>query len=364
MSDKIDITDLKPGMVIVKITKQNGPVKIRKSGLVTSEAMVQGLAEMGVLEIEVDHAQTVEIDTQKHHRTETQALIRGERDTTAASLDRNISDQFNRSLFLPTVQGLPSMWKVYAKQGMSFATVVLFGLALGFGVGSFPHWWQSLGQVSITVAERSADNTVGENPKPVTDKVDTVSSQEAVARQASSLKDPPPQAPVNSASEDTPNTVEQGLVAESRETSKPQEEINSRPPGLDSVEEPEGEIINAPPQNKGDVSPELLARFNQALEELDNKATEFQPKPQVVVRDDLPRVDQLPVRMLTRLPSMAFNAHMYASRPSDRWVRVNGVQLSEGDWINDEVQIVKIEAQRVILNFEGKNFSMAALTDW
>ena len=55
MSDLIKIAELKPGMVIIRITEQNGPVKIRKSGLVSSDAMVQGLAEMGVQEVEVDH---------------------------------------------------------------------------------------------------------------------------------------------------------------------------------------------------------------------------------------------------------------------------------------------------------------------
>jgi len=55
---------------------------------------------------------------------------------------------------------------------------------------------------------------------------------------------------------------------------------------------------------------------------------------------------------------------MYASRPDDRWVRVNGIQMSEGDWIDDKVQIVNIEAQQVVLGFEEELFTMAALTDW
>ena len=70
------------------------------------------------------------------------------------------------------------------------------------------------------------------------------------------------------------------------------------------------------------------------------------------------------MRLLTRLPSMNFSAHMYASQVDDRWVRVNGVQRFEGDWIDDKVQIINIEAQRVILSFEGELFSMSALTDW
>ncbi len=82
MSNIVAIENLMPGMVIVQITKQNGPVKIRKSGLVTSDAMVQGLSEMGVQEVEIDPEQTVEIAPAVHHRTQTQALLRGEHDTT------------------------------------------------------------------------------------------------------------------------------------------------------------------------------------------------------------------------------------------------------------------------------------------
>ena len=79
------LKNLQPGMVIVQITKQNGPVKIRKSGLVSSDAMVQGLSEMGVQELEIDPEQTVEVapltptstPTSTHHRTQTQAFIVG-----------------------------------------------------------------------------------------------------------------------------------------------------------------------------------------------------------------------------------------------------------------------------------------------
>ena len=106
MSNIVAIENLMPGMVIVQITKQNGPVKIRKSGLVTSDAMVQGLSEMGVQEVEIDPEQTVEIAPAVHHRTQTQALLRGEHDTTA-KFDKSLNEQFNRSLFLPTVEGLP-----------------------------------------------------------------------------------------------------------------------------------------------------------------------------------------------------------------------------------------------------------------
>ena len=109
MDNLVSVQDLKPGMVIVQITQQNGPVKIRKSGLVTSSEMVQGLAEMGVLEVEVDPAQAVEIEAPEAAISPTKQLLMNQ-SKSAQGVDTAISEQFNRSLFLPSVQGIPSVW--------------------------------------------------------------------------------------------------------------------------------------------------------------------------------------------------------------------------------------------------------------
>ncbi len=370
MSELMKIADLKPGMVIVRITEQNGPVKIRKSGLVTSDAMVTGLAEMGVLEVEVDPAQTVEIEKPTHHRTQTQKLIRGEHDTSVNKLNNAISEQFNRSLFLPTVQGLPSMWKVYSRQVMSFAGVIIAGLIIGGAVGSFPAWWSTAENVAKTASDTVTDEMhtdQTEAPAEDTSSVETENAAESeennsvsdVAKMSGDVAESTPAQtqPEPVVSAQTPAAAQQNAVPADTTPSPAENSVQAQ---VDLG----GEVINAPQESDVEVSPELMARFNKAIDELDSRATEPKNETKVTVRDDMPRVDQLPVRMLTRLPSMAFNAHMYASRPSDRWVRVNGKQLGEGDWIEDEVQIVKIEAQRVILSFEGKEFSMAALTDW
>ncbi|MBU2977801.1 general secretion pathway protein GspB [Alteromonas sp. C1M14] len=349
MSDILDIDSVKPGMVIIQITKQNGPVKIRKSGLVTSQAMVQGLSEMGVQQVEIDPDQTVEIAKNTQYRTQTQALIRGDRDTSARALDHSISEQFNRSLFLPTVQGLPSLWKKYLRQGVSFAVVILLGGGLGFLIGAYPAWWPTFNETEIAATSTPS--------MPEAQSAQTEVEADPGVVEAPAMSAPTPEETI--ASSDGQPDVTQPQT-DKIATAAP----NSQTEVTITDEDVEGEILNAPPEDNVEVSPELMARFNQAIAELDNKATDEKPDTQVTVRDTMPRVDQLPVRMLTRLPSMSFSAHMYASRASDRWVRVNGQQLTEGDWIGDKVQIVKIEAQRVILSFEGKSFSMAALTDW
>ena len=427
MSNIVAIENLVPGMVIVQITKQNGPVKIRKSGLVTSDAMVQGLSEMGVQEVEIDPEQTVEIAPTVHHRTQTQALLRGEHDTTA-KFDKSLNEQFNRSLFLPTVEGLPSAWKLYTKQVALFAVVILGGLCIGFSAATAKRWWpmltapasvpvadteSSVSQVEASGGASALTTTQSSNEAPGTssNKSEQVSSNTQKSGQSAGLNETAntavnanmsnggaaqqgtqSNAMVNNqsvgnlaATENTdlgavsntnPNTtgtqnrynndVSQRSGAEPSSGYERSSSTDSRQ--TETSGNYEGKVLNeAASQSDVSVSPELMARFNAAVEALDSKAQDNTPaeeQARVTVKDELPRVDQLPVRLLTRLPTMNFSAHMYASRPADRWVRVNGRQIGEGDWIADRVQIVNIEAQRVVLAFEDEIFTMAALTDW
>ncbi|HCY28462.1 MAG TPA: general secretion pathway protein GspB [Alteromonas macleodii] len=427
MSNIVAIDHLKPGMVIVQITKQNGPVKIRKSGLVTSDAMVQGLSEMGVQEVEIDPEQTVEIALVVHHRTQTQALLRGEHDTTA-KFDKSLNEQFNRSLFLPTVEGLPSAWKLYTKQVALFAVVILGGLCIGFSAATAKRWWpmltapasvpvadteSSVSQVEASGGASALTTTQSSNEAPGTssNKSEQVSSNIQGSGQSAGLNETAntavnanvsngvaaqqgtqANAMVNNQSAGnlaaTQNTDLGAVPNKNPITTGTQNRYNNdisqrsgaepssgyeRSSSTDSRQTEtsgnyEGKVLNeAASQSDVSVSPELMARFNAAVEALDSKAQDNTPaeaQARVKVKDELPRVDQLPVRLLTRLPTMNFSAHMYASRPADRWVRVNGRQIGEGDWIADRVQIVNIEAQRVVLAFEDEIFTMAALTDW
>ncbi|APE05056.1 MAG: general secretion pathway protein GspB [Alteromonas sp.] len=408
MSSIIAIENVKPGMVIIQITKQNGPVKIRKSGLVSSDAMVQGLSEMGVQEVEIDPEQTVEVATPTHHRTQTQALLRGQHDTSAR-FDKSLNDQFNRSLFLPTVESLPSSFSLYAKQALTFAVVIVGGLALGFTAATKSYWWPALSasfsepstspvanvnnaQKSDDLKEASANSTEGDSAsngaidnsgqmpwqgterisEPTTDKSTDKSTYNSI-EQASESTPAGTQVAASNANRNTSNPNSSNTTSSNSSTPEVNNELLTQAPlpdngtSKDVTNEYEGKVLNeSEDSGKIEVSPELMARFNAAVEALDDKTSSAnaEPETKVKVRDDTLRVDQLPVRLLTRLPTMNFSAHMYASNPRDRWVRVNGRQLSEGDWIADKVQIINIEAQRVVLAFEDEIFTMAALTDW
>lgn len=341
----IAIRDTSPGMMIVRITQQNGPVKIRKSGLITSASMIQGLIEMGVQEVEIDPEQTVEIcadDAQQSVSTPTQALLRGQFDTQARKTDAAINEQFNRSLFLPTVNALPNWWQRAIRPAALYVLIGVGGLASGYVLAKLPGWY-----AQITAPVSVAQQPVSVPPQQTAESLQASLNNNPVAQ------DNPVPADISGSTEQVEPLLDSTAVSNA-EVVQPEVESNEN-------------IINAEPDDNVSVSPELMARFNKVLSDLEKEDSgeELVPAaPKVTVHDDIKRIDQLPARLLTRLPAMDFSAHMYATIPRDRWVRVNGQDKTEGDWIDDRVQIVNIEAQRVILRFEGELFAMTALTDW
>ena len=377
MSKLIGIEALRPGMVITRITRQNGPVNIRKSGLVSSQAMVQGLAEMGVQEVEIDPEQTVEIDSRLNHRTHTQQLLRGDHDKRSG-VDKNLTEQFNRSLFLPSVQSLPGAWRRSSKLVGAYMLLALLGGLVGFAGGTSHIWWPRLMQntpetvsTNVTLSNSQQSNSAQETPD-ASDKTParpgrqsetsaTTPKDELASTNQPAEQDGSEQQDQNASAVDGELNTTQPDNQNSGASTDPSQPVTT---GDDNYE---GTVLNQPDvPTQSQVSQELLDKFNKAIEDLDSDEASGEPPAEapVTVSKDIQRVDELPVRMLTRLPTMKFSAHMYASNPSDRWVRVNGNQLGEGDWIADKVQIVAIEGQRVVLEFENERFIMAALTDW
>lgn len=110
------------------------------------------------------------------------------------------------------------------------------------------------------------------------------------------------------------------------------------------------------------VSEELLASFQSAIEET---------KQQSVLEDSLPSssssnispLTQMPTWVQDGVPSLQFEMHIYAS-DGQGWVRVNGRDRYEGDYIGRELLLNEILPQKVILSFRGEKFSMAALSSW
>ncbi|ASP48517.1 AAA family ATPase [Cognaticolwellia beringensis] len=109
------------------------------------------------------------------------------------------------------------------------------------------------------------------------------------------------------------------------------------------------------------VSDALLASFKSAIEQTkqgnessDNVTTDT---------SELIPLTQMPTWVQDGVPSLEFEMHIYAS-DGQGWIRVNGRDRYEGDYISRELLLNEILPQKVVLSFRGEKFTMAALSSW
>ncbi|MCG9552332.1 general secretion pathway protein GspB [Vibrio sp. Isolate31] len=64
------------------------------------------------------------------------------------------------------------------------------------------------------------------------------------------------------------------------------------------------------------------------------------------------------------LPKLDLQTHMYSSSENKRWVKVNGQEVSQGDWIGNDVQLLEIKPQSVVVEFNQQKIEIPALYEW
>ena len=128
------------------------------------------------------------------------------------------------------------------------------------------------------------------------------------------------------------------------------------------VDEPVTEVVATPPElTPADVSEELRNKFALALEQSDPMPRHQSVTSHAAPARDIQTLDDLLKR---QIPPLRFEAHIYASDPKQRWVKVNGKDLQEGQWVTADIQLKEITPQYVLLQTGRQMFSMEALTEW
>ncbi|MBD1572724.1 general secretion pathway protein GspB [Vibrio sp. S17_S38] len=122
------------------------------------------------------------------------------------------------------------------------------------------------------------------------------------------------------------------------------------------------------------VSPDIVARFKQAM--LTESQLDPQPRSKVVAPKseplknpsfDAPMINLVGNEKIYqgRLPKMNFETHMYSSKLTSRWIKVNGSNVHEGEWIVDKlVKLEKILPGSLVVRFDGQNVQIPALYEW
>ena len=130
---------------------------------------------------------------------------------------------------------------------------------------------------------------------------------------------------------------------------------------VEAIDEPTPQPVTAAAElAEADISAELRDKFASALKATEQGSTAAPRKNSAPARD----ISELSASLQQQIPPLQFDAHVYATSAAQRWVKVNGKTLQEGQWITADIRIKEITPQYVLLQLGEQLFSIGALSNW
>ncbi len=187
-----------------------------------------------------------------------------------------------------------------------------------------------------------------------------VSNLDAINRAA-----PEPNAPNTS---NAPNANTEQSTEQSAEQNTELEQIHSAKTtsSLEPTQNEEAEAIDL-----SQVPEKLKASFAKAVEASQNQTLE-NSNPQdntnftvsLTPNNHLPLLSELSAEQRKGIPNMEYQMHIFASDINQRWVRINGKTLYEGQALTSNLTLLEIKQDKIIWRFNDKKIGQLALVDF
>lgn len=78
----------------------------------------------------------------------------------------------------------------------------------------------------------------------------------------------------------------------------------------------------------------------------------------------LPKLEELPPALRSRVPAMTFSSHMYSSMEQFRSVVINGQRMRQGSTLQPGLELATITENGVVLTIDGTSFQVDILGNW
>ena len=78
----------------------------------------------------------------------------------------------------------------------------------------------------------------------------------------------------------------------------------------------------------------------------------------------LPKLEELPPALRSRVPAMTFSSHMYSSMEQFRSVVINGQRMRQGSTLQPGLDLATITENGVVLTIDGTSFQVDILGNW
>ncbi|AUJ71114.1 MULTISPECIES: general secretion pathway protein GspB [unclassified Pseudoalteromonas] len=125
-------------------------------------------------------------------------------------------------------------------------------------------------------------------------------------------------------------------------------------------------VFGAKPKPQDDelagVSEELKKAFAEAVKET---APHEEPEVLATTKESASAtpIALLPAQLQNSIPSLRYQAHIYATDSHERWIKINNRPLYEGDSLG-ALTVVEITPEQTRFDFDGIEFSLEAMEDW
>ncbi len=108
----------------------------------------------------------------------------------------------------------------------------------------------------------------------------------------------------------------------------------------------------------------LKSSFENAVKATEQKQNPKLFEAQVSTGSSLPLITELKLSDIYWVPNIEYQMHIYASEPSERWIRINDQTLNEGDALIDNLVLLEIRQDQIIWQGNNKRFAQNALEDF
>ncbi|MCG9545524.1 general secretion pathway protein GspB [Vibrio sp. Isolate33] len=114
-----------------------------------------------------------------------------------------------------------------------------------------------------------------------------------------------------------------------------------------------------------ELPPDLALKLESIMGEQQNNAPEpMDSRPAGQMGSQVIELETHTNSLSGVLPKLDLQTHMYSSSETKRWVKVNGHEVTQGDWIDQDIQLLEIKPQSVIIEFNQQKIEIPALYEW
>ncbi|PTP76914.1 general secretion pathway protein GspB [Vibrio splendidus] len=151
-------------------------------------------------------------------------------------------------------------------------------------------------------------------------------------------------------------------TSEESELSLAQQEVQPGVSNENTAQQSDSDLLQG--LDLSELPPDLALKLESMMGEQQSAPEPMDSRPAGQVGSQVIELESHGSSLSGVLPKLDLQTHMYSSSETKRWVKVNGHEVAQGDWIGQDIQLLEIKPQSVIIEFNQQKIEIPALYEW